>query len=493
MTRIVFLLLSMGLSFISTIFFVSSQTPATSHQQLTLDQKLGRCRLPDIDEELFCGQYEVYEDRAARKGRKIALNIVVLPATTDQRAPDPLVYLAGGGVLPATEYVAFFARRFAELRQQRDILLIDQRGTGKSNPLPCDLRAALDRSEPLNESRYFGAIRNCRKELESKADLRLYTTALAMDDLEEIRRWLGYTQLNLYGLSYGTKAAQVYLRQHPVRVRVIVMHGVVPINSSMWSDTPRLAQDALDRVFDDCSRQEKCHDAFPNLKHEFDSLLRRLSEKPVKLKIAPPNSGQQVEISIDDQSLREFVYGAMTSANSIRSLPLLLHLAYQENYQPLAQRLIPGGRGVPRGVFLSIACGEAISLIDLKRIPKVTKNTFMGEAPVRRLVATCKEWPRGRLPENFWKPAKSSIPVLILTGALDPTTPPHYAESVARTLTGSRHLVLSNRSHNDVDPCVTKLIEAFVIKGKTDSLDVSCVEDVPELEFATKLESTGRP
>lgn len=457
------------------------------------DGKLSRCRLPGLDEEVLCGRYEVYEDRAARKGRKISLKIVVLPAMTEKVAPEPMVYLAGGGVLPATEYAPFFARRFLNLRRQRDILLVDQRGTGESNALPCNLPTALDRSEFFDEARYLEAIRGCRKELESKADLRFYTTPIAMDDLDEVRQWLGYPQLNLYGMSYGTKAAQVYLRQHPTRVRVIAMHGVVPLNTSMWSDTPRLAQDALDRVLDHCSGQAQCREAFPNLKQEFGSLLKRLSETPVKVSVEPPNAGRQIEITIDDQSVREFVYGAMSSASAIRTLPLMLHLAYQENYRLLAQRLIPGGRGVPRGVFLSIACGEAISLIDPNSIREAAANTFMGESHLRRLVRTCQEWPRGWLPRDFWTPVRSSIPALILTGAWDHTTPPRYAASVARTLTNARQLVLPNRSHNDVDPCVTKLIEAFVIMGKAEGLEASCAADEQGVEFVTNVDAMRKP
>ena len=200
-----------------------------------------------------------------------------------------------------------------------------------------------------------------------------------------------------------------------------------------------------------------------------------------------------MEITLTDQSVRELVYGAMTSANAIRTLPALLHLAYRGNYQPLAQRLIPGGRGVPRGVFLSIACGEAISLIDPKSIREATANTFMGESSVRRLVSTCQEWPRGWLPKNFWEPVRSNAPVLILTGASDHTTPPQYGDSVARTLTGARHLILPNRSHNDVDPCVAGLIEAFVISGKAESLDASCAANEQGLNFVTSLDAMKNP
>jgi hypothetical protein len=260
----------------------------------------------------------------------------------------------------------------------------------------------------------------------------------------------------------------------------------------MWNDTPRLAQEALDHVIGLCSEQEPCREAFPNLGKEFDALLERLSGKPVKVKAQRLSDGQQVEITVDDRSIREFVYAAMASANGIRTLPLMLHLAYQGDYQPLAQRLIPGGRGVPRGVFLSIACGEAISLIDPNTFREAAVNTFMGESSVRRMVSTCREWPRGVLPGNFWTPVRSDIPILLLTGALDHTTPPRYANSVALTLANSQHLVLPNRSHNDVDPCVSKLIETLVVSGSAEGLDARCANE-QGLSFVTKLDAMRKP
>ncbi|HEU4796969.1 MAG TPA: alpha/beta fold hydrolase, partial [Pyrinomonadaceae bacterium] len=180
-----------------------------------------------------CGTLEVFENRASRKGRKIPLNILVLPATGQTRGPDPLFYFVGGPGSAATEDAPGIAQILAGVRQHRDLVFVDQRGTGKSNPLNCDL---FDLADPQS---FFGAflpleaVRKCRQQLEPKADLTLYTTNIAMDDIDDVRAALGYDQINLMGGSYGTRAALVYLRRHPKHVRAVVLHGVSPTNQFM--------------------------------------------------------------------------------------------------------------------------------------------------------------------------------------------------------------------------------------------------------------------
>jgi pimeloyl-ACP methyl ester carboxylesterase len=451
--------------------------------------KLKPCHVPGVDEEVRCGTYEVYENRAARKGRKIGLKIVVLPAKDSKVVSEPLVFLAGGGVAPATSYAAFLNESYTNLRRQRDILLVDQRGTGGSNPLECDLTTDPTSAEYRDEGRFLAAVRRCRSELEKKADLRYYTTPIAMDDLDEVRGWLGYPRLNLFGVSYGSTAAMVYVRQHPERVRTVALQGVVPIDVPVWLEAPRSSQQALDQVFVACARQPGCHDAFPEFANEFSSLLKRLAEKPVKVKVSEPETGQETEVPIDDEVLRFFVTRALYSASRLHDLPLLVHLADQGDYQPLAGRVVlKGDSGIPKGIYLSIVCSEIIPLFDPGALPAAAADTYMGGFRVGRDVSACREWVRGWLPPGFWTPVKSNVPVLAMNGALDHVTPPRYGEHVAQSLAHSRHLALPNRGHNDTDPCVNGMIEAFMIAGGLAGLDTSCLAKTEDLSFALKRE-----
>src|SRR5262245_19336845 len=349
------------------------------------NDRLTPCRVPDLDEEVLCGRHEVFENRAARAGRTIGLNIVVLPAKTPQPAPDPLVFLAGGGVAPATGYARFFGGAFADLRKERDILLVDQRGTGGSNPLQCDLSTEAASPVYRDKARFLDAVRDCRKELTRKADLRYYTTPVAMDDLDEVRAWLGYSRLNLYGVSYGTKASMVYVRQHPDTVRSVVLQGVIPLDAPMWLEIPRFSQQALEHVFAVCAGLKDCHDAFPDLKQEFDTLLGRLAEKPVKVKVRQPDNNQEAEVPIDAEVLRMFVVRMMYSADRIHDLPLLIHLAHAGDYQPLARRLaVPVDGTIPKGIYLTIVCSDEIPQFDPAALPAAAAGTFLGDFRIGR-------------------------------------------------------------------------------------------------------------
>jgi pimeloyl-ACP methyl ester carboxylesterase len=280
----------------------------------------------------------------------------------------------------------------------------------------------------------------------------------------------------------------VYVRQHPEHIRVVALQGVLPLDAPMWLEYPRSAEQALDRVFAACAQQPTCHAAVPKLEKEFRILLKRLAETPAKLKVSPLETGPPVEVTIDDEVLRDFVSKVLFSASRIHDLPLLIHLAYKGDYQLLAIRVASNEPGnIPKGIYLSIVCSENMQ-IDPAALTAATAGTFMGGLRVGRDVRACREWPRGWLPQNFWDPVKSSVPALVLNGSLDHVTPPSYGERVARSLTNSRRLVLPNRGHNDTDPCVCGIIENFIFAGRLESLDWSCLGKSDDLSFAVKRE-----
>ena len=448
----------------------------------TASAKLTPCHVPGLDEEVRCGTYEVFENRAAHKGRKIALNIVVLLSKRTKAADDPLVFLAGGGVAPATGYALFLSGAFSTLREQRDILLVDQRGTGRSNPLECNLSTDPATPEFREDARFVAAVRQCRQQVEKTADLRYYTTPLAMDDLDDVRAWLGYPRLNLWGVSYGTTAAMVYVREHPDRVRTIALQGVIPLGAPMWLEVPRSSQQALDHVFTACADDPACHSAFPDLSKEFVALLQRLGGTPVNVKIEA-----QADVKIDDEILRAYVFRLLYSRSRIHDLPLLVHLAYQGDYPPLAERIaLKGESGVPKGIYLSLVCSESIPQFDAAALPAAAAGTFMGPFRTGRDITACNQWVRGWLPPHFFAAVKSNVPALVMNGELDHLTPPRYGKQVAQSLPNSLHLILPRRGHNDVDPCVTGIIESFIKAATVSALDVSCLAKTDELSFAVK-------
>ena len=437
----------------------AAQVPATPTR---FWGKLTKCELPAaLGYSAYCGRHAVLENRAAGSGRRIDLNIMVLPATTDSVVSDAVVFLAGGGVVPATRYAGVLSR-LTELRKHRDVLLVDQRGTGSSNALVCD-RAALDTATGLPpDERYVRYVAACRTSLRDRGDVRFYTTTNAMEDLDEIRAWLGYSTLNLYGASYGTSAAQTYAKLHPDRVRTIVMHGVVPLDVPMQVDLARSAQDVLDRLLDTCVTDVACNAAFPDIRGEFAAAMRNSSGQP----------------------FREALNDRLAAVAGIRNVPLMIHEAATGVAPPPGGQV--GGAGpAPLGVRLAILCSEGLSSIDTSTIATATRNTFLGDFPVRFQMRWCDGWPTAPLPPAFRTPLRSSIPALLLTGDLDPITPPTYAERVAVNLDRSNVLRLPNRSHSDVDSCVAGIIEEFIVSGGTKP-NAGCLADTPPLSFFTK-------
>ena len=247
--------------------------------------ELKPCTVAGVEGRVLCGTHEVFENRAARRGRTISLKVVVFAATGPNPQTDPFVYIPGGPGSSATEDAPYLAKPFARLREQRDLLFVDQRGTGGSNPLNCKF---FDEADPQSFLGYFfplNDVRKCREDLEPKADLKLYTTSIAMDDLDDVRAALGYKQLNLYGASYGTRASLVYLRQHEAHVRTVTLFGVSPTNQFMPRIFPQDTERALQGVLTECATDAQCGKAFPNLRAEAKIVLERLVKAPVEVEL----------------------------------------------------------------------------------------------------------------------------------------------------------------------------------------------------------------
>jgi pimeloyl-ACP methyl ester carboxylesterase len=215
--------------------------------------------------------------------------------------------------------------------------------------------------------------------------------------------------------------------------------------------------------------------------------MKRLAEKPLHIKVKAPESSEEVDVVIDAEVLRIFISKVLYSAEKIHDLPLIIHLSYTGDYQPLAQKLaIPPDKSIPKGVYLSIVCAEEIPKFDPAELTAASADSFLGSFRISREVLACKQWPHGWLPKNYRTPVKSDVPALVMNGSLDHITPPGYGEHVAQSLINSKHLILPNRGHNDTDPCVNEIIQAFIAAGNVNGLDTSCLAKTEELSFEVK-------
>jgi pimeloyl-ACP methyl ester carboxylesterase len=185
-------------------------TPFVSDASFGL--KIEPCYLEELREEVLCGTYEVMEKRNVRKGAKIRLNFIILPAWTLHPAPDPVFIFSGGPGQGSADIAAYYAQVYEKLRWERDIVLVDQRGTGQSNPLPCQRIGDPDSAQTYLQDMFpEDYVKNCRKELEKKANLRHYDTTTAMQDIDDLRNTLGYERINIIGSSYGSYTGIVYM------------------------------------------------------------------------------------------------------------------------------------------------------------------------------------------------------------------------------------------------------------------------------------------
>jgi pimeloyl-ACP methyl ester carboxylesterase len=449
------------------------------------------CTVPFLDETVRCGIFTVYENRQTNRGRTIALNIVVLPATGASPAHDPVFWLHGGPGAPATTTAPAAKGNFLEgLRRDRDLVFVDQRGTGESNGLPCDIG-----DDPADLPVFFGAlfppekVLQCRAELEKRADLRLYTTPIAMDDLDDVRQALGYDSINLVAASYGTIAAQAYLRQHGDHVRSVFLIGVATPGIKQPLLFARAAQHALDRLFEDCAADATCRQAFPNLKAEFEAVLGKFRGGSLRVDLIDPTTKghRQVVVSRDNyvERLRLLLY----TTTFARFVPFIVHAAYGADFVPfetMSIRYNPGSL-LARGMYLTVTCSEGVPFITGREIVQEARDTFVGENRVRAHVAACQQWPHDIVPKSFIDPVKSAKPVLMIAGDVDGSSPPWFAENAVQYLSHGREIGVRYLGHQIDNPCIWQLLDGFVAAASAEGLNAGCTADIRRPPFATEI------
>jgi pimeloyl-ACP methyl ester carboxylesterase len=490
------LTLKITLLFLGACVFMSVHFRGAAIQanQARLQRKLRLtpCGSPNDSAQALCGQYEVFENRAAQAGRKITLNLIVLPALAAQPAPDPVFFLAGGPGGSATAAARGGGGGLAQqLRRERDLVFVDQRGTGQSQQLDCNLYGSdAEAQSYFNDLFPVDKVEACRRELEKNADLKLYTTPVAMDDLDEVRAALGYTQINLFGASYGTLAALQYLRQHPAQVRSLALAGVATPETKMPLHFARGAQAAMEKLIADCAADEICGAAFPQFKTELAAVLARLDKGAVNFALRHPVSKTPQRVSISRgvfvERLRLMLYNSTASL-----VPLLINRAAHGDFAPFGAvalaRTRSSAESLAMGMYLTVTCSEWVATITEAEIERETSGAFLGDYRTRRHVRACQEWPHGSIPASYYQPVKSDVPVLMLSGALDPATPARFAPAAAQYLSNSRQVLIPNEAHGYSSDCLRNLIVEFIAKGSAKDLDTSCVERTRRARFATEL------
>lgn len=435
------------------------------------------CRHPDFPQEVQCGQIQRALNPAQPDGKKIAIHYVVVPSQDRNKLPDAVFLLAGGPGQSAIELAGFGQAIFGRLNRRRDLVFVDQRGTGRSAPLHCpELEAG---GELVDNETMFKMADTCMKKLQTLAygDLQYFSTSIAVQDLEAVRKELGYGAINLVGASYGTRAGLEYLRQFPASVKRLVLDGITPPDMRLPSAD---AQAALDGVFADCAKDAQCNKTYPDLAARWKKLL---SNMPQQITVMHPRLANQISLPISRDALLGLVHKTLYASSTTAALPYAMTQAEQGHFDALITLSgalnLTGPGSIAYGMHFSVWCGEAFArpvIVAPKDDFEIMTSTMYNKV--------CEKWPHASIPPAFFDIPVSSAPVLLLSGGIDPVTPTRHGAAVAKALGAkARHISVDHSGHGLLaHGCVRDLVYRYInAKDDVDAIkvDATCVRQIP--------------
>lgn len=410
---------------------------------------------------------------------EIELRIAVVPALNLTPEPDPVVPIAGGPGQGSVQFYTAYSWAFEDVRRNRDILLIDQRGTGESATMDCEF------DDDMVEGGYSTELtieytERCLAEL--PYDPRFFTTSVAVGDMEAVREALGYPSLNLYGVSYGTRVAQHFARRYPDSTRTIVIDGVVPPQLSLGPEIATESQKAVDKILARCAAEESCNERYPDLAEDFSRVVADLRDIGVEITVPHPSTGRPEEVLFGTGEFAAAIRLLAYHPNSMALMPLLIHEAGKGNLVPLGSQymmtMIAMMDALSLGMHNAVMCTEDVPYYDPSTIDyDGLEASYMGTFQLEALEAICSVWPAGPIDEGFKAPLATDLPVLLLSGDADPITPPRYADLAAVDLKNATHLIGRDQGHGQISVgCTRRLVADFIDTADPTGLDASCLE-----------------
>jgi len=417
---------------------------------------------------------------------QLELAVAVVPALNLEPEPDPVVPLAGGPGGGAIQFYAAYAAAFEPLRRDRDILLLDQRGTGGSERMDCPFDDDIVEGQYDDEqTREFTAA--CLEQLPH--DARFFTTSIAVADLEALRLALGYPSLNLLGTSYGTRVAQHFARRYPDATRTLVLDGVVPPQVPLGPEIATEAQRAIDDILHRCLDDPSCGERFPEIDLDFTSIRTQLEDAPVQVEIPDPLTGNSQAFAFGSAELAAAIRLLAYQPRSVAIMPLLIHEAAGGNFVPLAAQfqltVSSLADALALGMHNTVVCSEDLPFIDKSTIDFAALDaTYIGAMQLEALETICSVWPQGPVDADLATPLATDIPVLLLSGDADPITPPRYADLAAVELMNARHLIGEQQGHGQIAAgCMPNIVADFVAVADASDLDTACMDNTFVMPF----------
>ncbi len=454
-----------------------------SEQKLTL----ASCHVKGIRQQVQCGTLAVPENYTKPDGVKIDINIVVLPAIDSSKENLPFMFLAGGPGQAATELAGQIYRGFNEIRKTRDLILIDQRGTGKSHPLQCEDSLELDPYTSIPENISVSDVEQCLSLFTS--DLSQYNSENSIRDFDAVRAALGHKQVHIYGGSYGTRAGLVYMRMFPESLKSVVLDSVGPIEVPIGL-FGQSADQSFTKLLENCQNEQSCSTQYPDLTKEFATIKQRLSKAPVTVEIDHPRLGTHTSFTISTIKFLSTIQMQLYSMETRTLVPLLIHQAYLGNYKPLAGLIAQGegGMGIYVGLLYNIVCNEDYPKISTEMKAQDADNNFAKGMSLDMIGLVCSTWPKYQPSADFYQTVKADIPTLIMSGELDPVTPASNGDKSHAHLPNSHHIISKNNAHIVAStPCGINIVNEFLEKQTPKELDESCLAEIPDESFMVGL------
>lgn len=449
------------------------------------------CIISGVPREAACLTLSVAENPDEPDGRHIDLWAAIIKAEGSRPLNDPIVIFAGGPGQAASEVAGQLMPLFGPLLSRRDLLVVDQRGTGHSNSLECpDAGVRRPIGETFDVERQRRELVECRQALSARgADLAQYATWIAARDLEAIRVALGYRQLNLWGGSYGTRAALEYLRQYEANVRTITLDGVAPASSVLPVALSFDTDAALDAWSSACDDTKTCADQ--HLAQSAEGLLRSARDGGIDVAGTEPYFGTPLKGRLEPRHLLGMLRGPLYAPMFAALLPRALQQAKAGDFSTLlALESAMGGGKLSTGMHFSVICAEDMPRLTPELEATLEKTRAQGTL-VELYREACEGWPVRAVPEGFYAPLKSAVPSLLLSGGVDPATPPRNADAVARHLSQGLHLVAPSLAHGvSGQSCGPQLIQKFIAKADVAELDGGCLAELPLPPIFSPVEPT---
>ena len=447
------------------------------------------CHLEGIRSQVKCGTIDVPSNYNKVDGDKISINFAILPAIDNTQNKTPLMFLAGGPGQAAVELAAHIRSGFTEVRKTRDIILIDQRGTGLSHPLQCDESQQAKIYSIVPEDFNKKEVATCIETLQKNNDLSQFTSENAVRDFDEVRKALGHKQINIYGGSYGTRAALVYMRLFPESLKSVVLDSVGPIEVPIGLFGQSAAR-SFDLLITHCKEDKYCNQAYPNLLAEYQTVIERLSTTTLALTVGHPRLGTRTPFNLSKGKFISTLFTSLYSTQTRHLLPLVIHEAFNNNYQPLLGVISTsdGSSNMYVGLTFNIVCNEDMPRISPEMIIKDKDNSFGKGQTHRGWEVACPLWPKYSVDASFYQSVTANIPTLILSGNLDPVTPPSNGEKSAATLPNSHHIISNRNAHIVASTaCGVDMVNDFLNHLDPKKVDQSCLLELPEQSFMTGL------